>query len=421
MHILMIAPYYAPDLGPSAPLYTMLSRELVHRGHKVTVIAAVPHYPDGIVPKAFRTKNIQFSTEDGVDIIRVRLPSVDRSRLGKRSLQFFAYQLAGTWAGLSQKYDVVISANPALWVWLPFAYLVVFRHKPAIYSVHDLYPNVGVNLGVFRNKFVINLVGGFEKFCLGHSQTVRILSDSFRPGLRDLGVPDAKMSLVYDWVDTELIHPLPQNNPFAQEYGLSDRFVILYAGNLGLSQGLEQLLTTAKMLVDDQAIRFVFVGDGSGSEALKDQAKKLNLSNVQFIPFQPRARLPEVLASASISLVLLRHGIGLDSLPSKTFSIMASGRPMIVSVDENSETHKLVEKADAGLWVPPEDPGKIASAVLQLKQDETLREQLGRNGRSWAEQHHSPQHAAEQFEQLLFEAISLRKLQANRKYEIPDP
>jgi colanic acid biosynthesis glycosyl transferase WcaI len=129
---------------------------------------------------------------------------------------------------------------------LPFLYYVNLRHKPAIFSVHDVYPDVGVTLGVFRNKYIIEAIASLERYCLNHSRIVRILSESFRPGLRNLGTPDSKMALVYDWVDTDLIQPLSRDNHFAQVNDLKDRFVVLYAGNIGLSQGLENVLTAAE-------------------------------------------------------------------------------------------------------------------------------------------------------------------------------
>ena len=409
MNILLIGTLYEPDLGPSAPLFTMLCKGLVERGHQVTVITMVPHYPSGKVSPAFRGKLICRSTEDGVKVIRIGLPSVNRRHLGQRLIQFICYQLGATFVGIGQRYDVVLAASSALSVWLPFFWSVVLRHKPAVYSVHDVYPDVGMTLGIFRHKPVIMAVSGLERYCLDHAQIVRILSESFRPGLRNLDVPDSKMVLVYDWVDTELIQPLPKVNPFAQKNSLSEKFVVLYAGNIGLSQGLEHILSAAEILADQKDIQFVFVGDGAGREPLQSQTAQRQLSNVQFIPFQPREKLPEVLSSADISLVILRRGIGAASLPSKTFSIMASGRPILVSVDEESESWKLIKRAEAGVWVPPEDPAKLAEAILTLKQDKALREQLGQNGRAWAEQHHSPQHASVQFEKVLDEAIAMSK------------
>jgi colanic acid biosynthesis glycosyl transferase WcaI len=413
MNVLILGGLYEPDLGPSAPLFTMLSKGLVQRGHQVSVITMVPHYPSGHVTAEFRGKFIWRSFENGVNVIRIGLPSVNRAHLAKRLLQFLCFQVGATIAGMSLKlkYDAVIAVNPAMELWLPFLLLVVLKHKPAVYSVYDVYPDVGIKLGIFKHKSVITAITSLERFCLTHSKIVHIISDSFRPGLHALGVPESKMVLIYPWVDTTLIVPLPKINSFTQDNNLADQFVVQYAGNIGLSQGLKHLLTSAEILSDQKDIQFVFVGDGAGREALQSQFEQRQLTNVQFLPFQPREKLPEVLASADVSLVILLEGIGSDSLPSKTFSIMASGRPILLSVDEESETWKLVDRAGAGLCVPPDDPSKLAEAILTLKNNKALCERLGRNGRIWVEQHHSPQFAAEQFEKLLLDAISTFKRQ----------
>jgi colanic acid biosynthesis glycosyl transferase WcaI len=407
LRILVVAPYYAPDLGPSAPLFTMLCTALAERGHQVTVIAAVPHYPSGQVPAEYRGRGVLHSSEDGVEVIRVPVPSVERVRLRQRLLQFLAYQLGATWAGRGRDFDAVLVANPALWTGLPFACLAVLRHRPAIFSVHDVYPDVGVKLGIFRQRGVIAAVARLEQYCLNHAAVVRILSDSFRPALHDLGVPDDKLALVYDWVDTEFVQPLPRDNEFACEHGLLDRFVVLYAGNIGLSQGLEHVLTAAQLLSHDEHLLFVFVGDGTGRERLMEEAAQRQLANVRFLPFQPRARLPQVLATADVGLVSLQHGIGFGSLPSKTFSILASSRPVIAMVDEGSETWNLVQRAEAGLCLPPEAPELLAQAIVTLARDPQTCRNLGINGRRWAECHHSARSAAKEFEKLILRAVAV--------------
>jgi colanic acid biosynthesis glycosyl transferase WcaI len=331
---------------------------------------------------------------------------VQRTDLKKRAVQFIGFQLGAMLAGLRQDYDVLLISNPALEVWLPFILLSVLRCKPAVFSVHDVYPDVGVSLGIFRSKLIVSVVGYLERFCLDRSSKVRILSESFIKPLRSLGVTDDKMELVYDWVDTDLIKPLPKDNNFAREHQLVNHFVVLYAGNIGLSQGLEQVLAVAELLQDQEEIKFVLVGDGAGRAPLMTEASRLNLGNVRFLPFQPRNRLPEVLATADVSLVTLKKGVGAASLPSKSFSILASGRPILASVDEGSDTWNLVKRSQAGICVPPEDPGAIARAILELKNDERLRNNFGKKGRDYALQYHSPQAAAVKFEQLLLAALA---------------
>jgi colanic acid biosynthesis glycosyl transferase WcaI len=409
MKILIIGTLYEPDLGPSAPLFTLLSKELVNRGHTVTVIAPVPHYPTGKVSAPYRRKWFVKSIENGVNVIRIGLPSINRNHLGERLLQFTCYQIGATIKVIGQQYDVVLAANPFLSVWLPFFWSVYLNRKPAVYSIHDVYPDVGMRLGIFNNSIVIKITLAFERFCIHNAQIIRILSASFQPSLINLGTKIDKIRLIYDWVDTDLIQPLPHHNQFSEENRLCDKFVVQYAGNIGHSQGLEKILLTAEMLANQKDIQFVFIGDGAGRASLESQTLEKQLTNVDFIPFQPREKLPEVLASADISLVILRKGIGWASLPSKTFSIMASGRPILLSVDEGSETYDLVKRTNAGFCIPPENPGELASAILTLKHDNELRQKLGENGRAWALSHHSPQSAAEQFENILIEAIHIHQ------------
>lgn len=409
MRILVLVPHYNPDGGPSAPQFTMLCEELARLGHQVTVITAVPHYPSGQVPREYRGKLRIRSYENGVSVIRVALPSANRRNLIWRMIQFISYQIGATLAGWNHKYDVILTVTAAIQVWLPFTFLSVLRHKPAVYSVHDVYPDIGVKSGVFQSKTVIHLVSILEDFCLNHATYVRVLSESFKPSLIARGVPEEKLILIYDWIDTDLIKPMPCDNNFAIEHDLENYFVILYAGNIGVLQGLESVLETANLLKDSSDIRFVFIGDGTAKKSLIGKADQLNLPNVKFLPYQPFEKMPEILVMSDVSLVSLVKGCGFGALPSKCFAIMASGRPVLASVDEGSETWNLVKRAEAGLCVPPEDPQKLVEAILTLKQDQDLRERLGRNGRCWTERYHSPQSAAVQFEKLLSMAMTVEK------------
>ena len=405
MRILIVTPYYPPDLGPSAPMLAMLGENLVSSGHQVTVLAAVPHFPSGQVTQKYRRHFWTWEDRNGVRVGRAWVPSGNRANLSHRLLTFCVYQGLVTLAGLMLKYDVAFITNPAIETCLPFALLGWIRRKPAIFGVWDVYPEVGVRIGFFRSQAVIGLVGFLEDFCLHRAHRIQVLGESFRADLAQHRVSSNQIVVIPPWLDTELIRPMPRQNSFSHEHSLDEKFVVLYAGNLGLSQGLDTVLEAARRLADRPEILFLFIGDGSGKEQLVSQAA--GLGNVRFLPFQPRDRLPEVLASADASLVVLKQGIGSGSLPSKSFSILASGRPLLASVDEGSDAWNLVQRSRAGLCVLPEDPAALARAILSLKDDPARREQMGRNGRDWAEKFHSPRVAAAQFE-CLFEDV-LRK------------
>lgn len=405
MRILVAVPHYRPDGGPSAPQFTLLCEELARRGHHVTVLTAVPHYPSGQVPAEYRGRLRMTADENGVRVIRVALPSLDRRSLARRMIQFAAYQLGTTLAGWNQRYDVYVTVTAALQVWLPFAVLAVLRKKPALYSIHDVYPDVGIQMGIFRSKAAIRLVAGLENYCLSHATRIRILSPSFRPGLAERGVPGEKLQLIYDWIDTERFRPMPRDNRFAAEHDLAGRFAVLYAGNLGFLQGLDHVLEAAGLLTECADIRFVFAGDGAARDGLLATAERLGLRNVLFLPYQPIEKMPEILAAADVCVVSLAKGVGRGALPSKIYGILASGRPLLASIDEGCEAWTLVERAGAGLCVPPESPARLAEAILTLKHDDGLRAEMGKNGRAWIEQHHSPRAAAEQFEALLADCL----------------
>jgi len=404
MRILFIEPYYFPDRGPAAPLYTMLCEELVRMNHEVIVLAAVPHYPTGKVEKAYQGSRIRRTNENGVQVIRVPLPSVNRTILWQRFLQFLIYQFACLIAGWNLKADIFLTATPAFMVLLPVVYFYLIRKIPYIYSVHDVYPDSGIRLGIFKHPFFIRLVTGLEKFTAHRSNFIRILSPSYVDPVSKLGISKTKQHLIYDWVDTTLIKPVSKKNDFSVENNLQDKFIIEYAGNISFSQGLEYLIKTAELLRND-GIHFLIIGEGAKKNELEKLCREKKLEYVQFLPFQPREKLPDVLGTADISLVTLRKGMGFNSLPSKTLSILASGRPIIANIDPGSETWDLVERAQAGLCIEPESPEKLANAIRSLKDNEKQREIYGKNGRNYVAKNHSPQSAAKAFEELFMLAL----------------
>ena len=401
MKLLFITPHYFPDGGPSAPLYSMLCEELARRGHDVNVICAVPHYPSGKTPQNYKSFKIYKEFNKGVNIIRVPLPSIDRKNLKLRFLQFICFQLGAVLAGLRTKYDVVISSNPALQIGLPFLFFGKFRNKPSIFSVHDFYPDVGIKLGIFKSNFIVFIVDILERMCFKSATKIRVLSESFIPKVNCKGIERSKICLIYDWVDPNFIKPIQKENKFSKSFNLINKFVILYAGNIGFSQGLEYLLEAAETLSNEKDIMFVLVGDGPNKDNLINLANEKQIKNVIFIGYQPREKLPEVLAAADISIITLKKNISFESLPSKTYSIMASGRPIIGCLDEGSDSYNLILRSGGGICIPPEDPNKLAEVIIKLKADKKMREAMGRKGRDYIEKFHSPKYAADRYEYII--------------------
>ncbi len=401
MRILLVSPYYAPDLAPDASLFEMLLSDLASKGHQVSVICAVPHYPTGRVPERFRGRLFQREIRDGVDVTRVWIPSFNRARFGQRIIAILCYQFLAALLMLGRRFDVMFTINPAFESALPLFVAGTLRRKPIIYAAWDIYPDVGIRLGVFRHRPVIDSVAAIENYCYRHSAFVHVLSQQHRKLLADRGVPIAKLAMIPLWVDTEFIRPIPRRNQFSAQHNLDDSFVVLYAGNFGKTHGVDSLLETARLLSSEPRIRFVLVGAGEAHSDLQSAFESAGLTNAQFLNFQPREKLPVLLASADVSLVMLKPGFGSDSVPSKAYPIVASGRPILASVDSECETASFVRQAGCGICVQPGNSHAIAEGILKLFRDRNLCAQFGAAGRSYALQHHSRSVAAAEFHNIL--------------------
>jgi colanic acid biosynthesis glycosyl transferase WcaI len=275
------------------------------------------------------------------------------------------------------------------------------RRVPYVYNVQDIYPDVAIRLGVLTNPRLIRFFRRMENFVYARAAAVSVLSEGFGRNLLSKGVPSDKIHVIPNFVDVDFMRPLPKDNAFARRHNLHDKYVVMYAGNVGLSQGLETLLEAAQQFQDLADLRLLIVGNGAAKAKLEARASQIGLQNVIFLPFQPRKDVPEMYASADVSLVMLRQGIGAESVPSKTYTIMASGRPIVAAVDEEAETKRLIDTANCGLWVEPENPSALVGAIRTLYADPARRAQLGRNGRNHVETHYTPQVGAQQYDALL--------------------
>jgi colanic acid biosynthesis glycosyl transferase WcaI len=406
MHLLIVTPYYDPDLGPSAPLVTMLAEDLSELKFQVTVVAAAPHYPSGRVNPENNHWPWRWDSQGGVQICRVWVPSGDRSRLWHRTWVFLVFQFLAVWAAWGQSYEALMITNPALEIFLPFWLLGVLQRKPILLCVWDLYPEAGIRARIFRSSLVIAWVRWVENYCIRHAALVQILSESFQQNIIQRGVSVNKIVVIPPWLDIDFIKPLSRRNDFSAEYALTDSFVVMHAGNIGYSQGLDDILETADKLVDNPRIKFVFVGDGAEFQNLMNKARSLNLENLAFIPFQPRQRLPHVLASADLALVCQKVGFEMDSLPSKIFPALASGRPILAVVSPHSPVSDLLAEAQAGVCVPPGEPTLLAEQINRLLDDPERRRRMGDNGRTFAEQRYTRKGAAARFADALHNIVT---------------
>jgi colanic acid biosynthesis glycosyl transferase WcaI len=272
--------------------------------------------------------------------------------------------------------------------------------------VHDIYPDVAVRLGILQNRQLIKFVDRMEAYFYKHAGFITVLSEGFKENLFRKGVPVDKTVVIPACTDVEFIQPLHGINKLRAQWKLDNKFVVLYTANIGLPQGLDNVVRAAQLLLQHLDIAIVFVGEGAAKSELQNMVKEMRLQNVHFFPLQPREDVPLVFGLADVSLVSLRREIAMESVPSKTYSIMASGRAVLATVSEDTEIANLIRQTECGLVVPPEDPNALASAILELYHNAPLREVMAQKGRDYVVEHFCRAVAFNKYQSIILHLVN---------------
>jgi colanic acid biosynthesis glycosyl transferase WcaI len=402
MHILLMGQHYAPEDVSGAALATELAIDLAKRGHQVDFVTCAPNYPHGRVFPGYRNRLCQTERLGGVRVVRTWSYISPRKTFWPRTLNYGTFSATalcgGIWAG---RPDVIMSYSPPLPLGLSAWLLRCLWRVPWVLRVEDLYPDAAVAAGVLRNQAAIRFFFRLERFLYRQATHVSLISEGFRQNLLEKKVAPEKLSVTPVWADPGEIRPLQKQNGFRAQHGLGGQFVVMYAGNLGHNSALEDVLLAAERLQSEMQLRFVIVGEGVKKAELQRLAEQKALKNVSFLPFQPRESLPETLAAADVSLVTLAPHSPNTSLPSKTFAIMASGRPILAVTPESSEVARLVRETDCGINVAPEMPALLAETLLSLSRQQARLVEMGQKGRRRLETDFSRERCVDLYEKML--------------------
>jgi colanic acid biosynthesis glycosyl transferase WcaI len=407
MRILLLAQCYAPENVSAAVLITNLATDLVRRGHEVTVVTGAPSYPHGRVFAGYRNHLYAEERLDGVRVIRTWSVITPSTKTLPRLLHYGTYSLTAFYGGLlGSRPDVILSYSPPLPLGFSAWLLSRIWRAPWVLEIEDLYPDAAVAAGLLTNRALIRFFRGLELFQYRRAARIVLISETFRRNLLAKGVPDSKLRVIPIWADPDEIRPLEKHNAFRRRCGLDGKFVVMYAGNIGLTSCLEDVLRAADHLREQAEIHFVLVGEGVRKQALEAEAKIRALPNVTFLPYQPRENFPEMLAAADLGLVTLNAGASLSSLPSKVFSVMASARPVLAVTPPGSELMQIVAESGCGWSVPPGEPGGLAEVILQIQSRGADLARFGQNGRACLEEKYSRRRCVDAREQMF---LALRR------------
>lgn len=401
MRLVCIPPHFEPDTAPTGVIWTRIVRELADRGHHIEVLTSLPWYREHRVESAFEGKTVRREDTPWGAITRMNpFPTADKRNIARRALSFGGFSALTALVGArGPRVDGVIAVSPPMTLALSGSAIAKARRAPLILNLQDIFPDVAIELGAIRSTRMIEAARRLERGCYRASDAITVLSDDLKSNLLAKGVAENKVHVVPNFVETDRIAPAPKENAYRREFDLAGKTVVMYAGNVGLSQSLELVLDAAAALAFEEDLVFVINGSGARREELQQKAR--GMSNVRFVDMQPAERLGEVLAAADIHVIPLRRGLARSSVPSKSYSIMAAGRPFVASVDEGTEIARLAERSGAGVAVPPEDAEAFTKAIRKLLDAPGELEEMGRSGRGFVEDWASPAAVAEAYENLV--------------------
>lgn len=407
--ILIFAHYYAPDTASTGQILQDQAEGMLDE-FDVTVICVVPSY-SGRIEEKYKTQKYYFEKWNGVKLIRVRVPEFAKSNKISRIKNILAYFFGALGASRKagrQDYVFTISQPPILGGLLGVLGKWQKRAK-MIYCIQDFNPEQTIAVGYSKNKLLLKLMMIVDKFSCRRSDLVitvgRDLVETLKNRFKNKNVP--KYTMINNWIDEKEVYPLPENNErvlaFKKKYGLDNKFVIMYSGNIGLYYDLEKLVKVLKQFrkgytlkgvyepglktTDGREVVFAFVGAGSVLDKLVMYTKKHHFENVIFIPYRDKADLVYSLNAGDVHWCVNAKGIKGVSCPSKAYGIMGVGKPMIGVLEKGSEVRMLIEEIGCGKCCEPGDYAEIANIIRWYIENADTGEEkkMGMKGRQYLE------------------------------------
>ena len=394
-------------MGAPAARVSELSRHWVESGHEVTVLTGFPNHPDGVIRPEYRKhfrRGIYRENAGGINVVRTWLLPFPNRKPHERILNYSSFCLSAAAVGcFLESPDLVIATSPQLLVGLSGWWIAKIKRVPFVLEVRDLWPESLSAVGVGdSNSLLHRVIGKVARFLYDKADHIAVVTPAFRERLvQSWRVPPENVSVVPNGVETALFSPHALDPHLRASLGADGKFLVSYIGTLGLAHGLESLIGAAEILqATAPDVLFMLLGEGADRERIAALAKAKRLTNINFVPQQPREKIPAYICASDACLVLLRKSEVFETvIPTKMLEFMSCARPVILGV--RGQAQQIVAKAGAGIYVEPGNPRALADAVLRLRTERALCEALGRNGREYILQNLSRRCTAADYLRLL--------------------
>ncbi|MGB8542638.1 MAG: glycosyltransferase family 4 protein [Candidatus Acidiferrales bacterium] len=376
MHILLLNQYYPPDTSATAKMAMQIAEKLAQR-HRVTVVAGRPSYdPDEYYPYSFQRKDVR----NNVTVERVGSTAYPRHQMRRRVSNYLSYLALAVPRALAIRPDVVLAMTDPPVAGIAGAFVARMSNRPFVYNIRDLYPDMAVGGEIVNSGFWVDRWEKMHRRALRQAARVVVLGDDMRDRIIAKGVAPERVVIVRDGSSFPSYLP-ERGDPVVQKIRSGFPFVAIHAGNLGFYGAWNTLLQAAEILRNEN-IGLVFVGDGANRATLEASAQPS--PNVRFLPFFPVEQVPHVMMAGDVHIVTVRRGLEGVVVPSKLYSILAAGRPVLAVASASTDAARIVTETGCGVSADPDDPAAVAAALIQLRNDPARLAQMGARAREVA-------------------------------------
>jgi colanic acid biosynthesis glycosyl transferase WcaI len=403
--ILYVSQYFPPEMGAPAARAAELARHWSNAGHEVSVLTGFPNHPTGVVPEEWRVRlrRLVYHEKAGcVNVYRTWLWPLPNRKAHERIRNYVSFFVSAAIRGLFlPQPDIIIGTSPQLLVALAAWWLGFARGVPFVFEVRDLWPESLTAVGVGNEDSLLHhALAAIARFLYKRSDRIVVVTPAFKDHLiHRWHVPEEKISIVENGVETDLFTPQPQATNLEQRriLGVEDKFLVCYIGTLGMAHGLETLLDAASELKrENPDVMFVLIGEGAEKERIKSLAQSKGLENLRFLDQQPREKIPAFISASDACLVLLKKtDVFKTVIPTKLLEFMSCARPVILGVD--GQARQIVEESGSGIVIEPENSSALTDAIQQLATNPGLGVELGQKGREYIVTNFSRRMTAEKY------------------------
>jgi colanic acid biosynthesis glycosyl transferase WcaI len=412
MNIMMLTAYFPPEVGSASHLFYELGGEFVRRGHNVTVLTGYPTYNVDVsaLPARYKSGLWLKETIEGMHIVRSRSLQMPRHVPILRGIDQVTTSIAFALAAIflsNSRPDVILIYSPPLFLGITGLALRMIKGARVVLNVQDLFPQSAIDLGVLRSELLISLFRRVEKYLYKGLDAVAVHSGGNREHVMRCGGSPERAYVVHNPVDTKNVVPGNRKNAFRSHYQIRDEeFVVSFAGVIGYSQDLDTVIGAAALMKDVPDVVFYIVGDGVEKPRLMKLAE--GMKNVRFLPMLDRNEYLTLLHASDVCLATLRSEVKTPVVPSKILSIMAAGRPLVAGLPLQGDAPIMIQDAQCGICVEPENAAKLAEAIKTIYADPILAMEYSKRGRAFVEEHCSLEGCANAY-QSIFNEITRRK------------